>query len=164
MKAVFQVFWHICLLRQSPEYVPTRAWFISSVIIMNVLCSLTVNTELDVLRAVTGSVVYMTTTAALVWLTLHLRMHVERFPAAITAWFGCDLIITASFALVRPIADLINPGAANTLSLLFLIWMVSVAGFIMHRALNTYYVLGIGVTLGIVIMSIALSQLAIGAA
>lgn len=168
MKDVFQVFWHICLLRQSPEYVPTRAWFIFSVITANVLCevlvSLTVNAELDVLRGVTSSVVYMTTTAALVWLTLQLRTHVERFPATITALFGCDLIITASFALLRPIADLLNAGAVNALSLLFLIWTVSVAGFIMHRALHTYYVLGIGIALGIAIMSFALSQLAIGTA
>ncbi len=168
MKAVFQVFWHICLLRQGPEYVPTRAWFMFSVIAANVLCevlvSLTVNAELDVLRGVTSSVVYMTTTAALVWLTLQLRGHVERFPATITALFGCDLIITASFALLRPIADLLNAGAVNTLTLLFLIWTVSVAGFIMHRALHTYYVLGIGVALGIAIMSFALSRLAIGTA
>ena len=129
-----------------------------------VLVSLTVNAELDVLRGVTSSVVYMTTTATLVWLTLQLRTHVERFPATITALFGCDLIITASFALLRPIADLLNAGAVNTLTLLFLIWTVSVAGFIMHRALHTYYVLGIGVALGIAIMSFALSQLAIGTA
>ncbi len=167
MKAVFQVFWHICLLRQSPEYVPTRAWFIFSVITANVICevlvSLTVNAELDVLRGVTSSVVYMTTTAALVWLTLQLRTHVERFPATITALFGCDLIITASFAVLRPMADLLNPDAVNTLSVLFLFWSLAVAGFIMQRALNTYYILGIGVAVGITIMSYALSQLSIAA-
>ncbi|MCZ6640979.1 MAG: hypothetical protein O7F71_05350 [Gammaproteobacteria bacterium] len=167
MKAVFQVFWHICLLRQSPEYVPTRAWFIVTIIAANVFCemllSLTINAELDVLRAVTGSVVYLSSTAALVWLALQLRTHVERFTATITALFGCDLIITVSFALLRPLADLLYSGAANTLFPLFLIWTVSVAGFILHRALNTHYILGIGVALGIAIMSVALSQLSIGA-
>ena len=152
--------------RQRPEYVPTKTWFVASVIAANVLCevllSLTVNPELDVLRGVTGSVVYLTATAALVWLTLQLRTHIERFPATITALFGCDLIITASFAVLRPIADLLSPGAATTLFLIFLIWTVSVAGFIMHRALNTNYMLGIGVALGIAIMSLSLSQLAIG--
>ena len=166
MKAVFQVFWHICLLRQSPQYVPTKTWFIFSVITANVLCevllSRTVDVEIDMLRVVTGSVVYMTTITALVWLSLQLRTHIERFPATITALLGCDLIFTASFALLRPIADLINPGTSSTLLLLFLIWRVSVSGFIMHRALNTHYILGIGVWLGIAIMSLALSRLAIG--
>ena len=64
---------------------------------------------------------------------------------------------------MRPLADLLYPGAANTLFPLFLIWTVSVAGFILHRALNTHYILGIGIALGIAIMSVALSQLSIGA-
>ena len=166
MKAVFQAFWHICLLRQGPEYVPTRTWFVFSVVAANVLCevlvSLTVNTELDLLPRVTSSVVYLSTTAALVWLSLQLRELIERFAATITALFGCDLIITVSFALLRPLAELFNPEAANPLFLVFLIWTVAVAGFIMHRALNTNYILGIGVALGIAIMSVALSQLAIG--
>ena len=166
MKAVFVVFWDICLLRQSPEYVPTRTWFIFSIIGANVLCevmlSLTINDDINLLRGLTGSVVYLTTTSALVWLILQLRELIERFSATITALFGCDLIITASFAVLRPLADLLNPGAANTLFLLFLIWTISVAGFIMHKALNTSYLLGIGAALTIAIMSVTLSQLSIG--
>ena len=166
MKAVFQVFWHICLLRQSPEYVPTKTWFVLSIIGANVMCevllSIAINDEIDVLRGMTGSVVYLTTTAALVWLTLQLRELVERFSATITALLGCDLIITASYAVLRPLADLLYSGAASTLFLLFLIWTISVAGYIMHRALNTTYLLGIGVALGIAIMSVTVSRLSIG--
>ena len=52
---------------------------------------------------------------------------------------------------------------APVLFLLFVAWSVSVAGFILHRALQVPLALGIVVALGMSVLSLALSQLAIGA-
>lgn len=166
MKAVFQLFWQICRLKQSPEFVPTAGWFVAVVIIANLICSLlvsmTADAELTPLTAATSIVVGQTTTAALTWIALNLRELGDRFLATITALFGCDLIITASFALVLPLTSLL-PGMAALVFLLFLVWSISVAGFILHRALKTHLAVGIMVALGMSVMSVALSQLAIGA-
>ena len=166
MKAVFQLFWQICRLKQSPEFVPTQDWFVAVVIIANLFCSLlvsmTVDTELTLLKAATSIVVGQTTTAALTWMALNLRELGNRFLATITALFGCDLIITAAFALVQPLTSLL-PAMATLVFLLFLVWSVSVAGFILHRSLKVHLAVGIMVALGMSVMSVALSQLAIGA-
>jgi hypothetical protein len=165
MKAVLHLFWQICRLKQSPEFVPTQGWFVTVVIVANLLCSLLVSmsaeTELTLLMAATSIVVGQTTTAALTWIALNLREVGNRFVATITALFGCDLIITATFALVLPVTSLV-PAISALIFLLFLLWSVSVAGFILHRALKVHLAVGIVVALGISIMSVALSQLAIG--
>ena len=43
MKAVLQLFWQICRLKQSPEYVPTQTWFVLLVIAANLICSAAVS-------------------------------------------------------------------------------------------------------------------------
>ena len=166
MKAVFQLFWQICRLKQSPEFVPTQAWFVAVVIVANLFCSLLVsmstNTELTLLPAATSIVVGQTTTAALIWVALNLRELGDRYVSTITALFGCDLIITAAFGVILPLASLAS-SATPLVFLLFLIWSISVAGYILHRALKTHLAIGIVVALGISVMSVASSQLAIGA-
>ena len=166
MKAVLQLFWQICRLKQSPEYVPTQTWFVLLVIAANLICSVAVSLSAEgapnLLTTINSIVVGQTTTAALVWVALNLRDLGNRFLATITALFGCDLIITAAFALVLPLT-LMAPAAAPLLFLLFVAWSVSVAGFILHRALQVPFVLGIVVALGMSVLSLALSQLAIGA-
>lgn len=166
MKAVLQLFWQICRLKQSPEYVPTQPWFVLLVIAANLICSVAVSLSAEstpgLLTTVNSIVVGQTTTAALVWIALNLRDLGARFLATITALFGCDLIITAVFALILPLT-LITPNLAPLLFLLFVAWSVSVAGFILHRALQVPLALGIVVALGMSVLSLALSQLAIGA-
>ncbi|MCZ6710136.1 MAG: hypothetical protein O7B25_07225 [Gammaproteobacteria bacterium] len=166
MKIVFQLFWQICRLKQSPEFVPTQSWFVAVVIIANLFCSLLVSMsadpELALLPAATSIVVGQTTTAALVWIVLTLRELGDRFVSTITALFGCDLIITAALGVVLPLASLAS-AITPLVFLLFVIWSISVAGYILHRALKSHLAIGIMVALGILVMSVASSQLAIGA-
>ena len=39
MKAVLNLFWQICLMRQGPEYVPTYGWFVATVVLANMIGS-----------------------------------------------------------------------------------------------------------------------------
>jgi hypothetical protein len=177
MKPILLLFWHICRLKQSPEHVPTHTWFVLLVIIANLVGSLivsgVVNVEfsepgdaneagqgLPLLATATGIVVGQTTTAVLTWLILQMRELGDRFFATITAMFGCDLLITACFGALLPLLSLI-PSARALVFLLFLIWSISVMGFILHRSLQVQLAVGIMIAVGISIMGLAMSEVAI---
>lgn len=166
MKPILNLFWQICLLRQSPAYVPTQGWFVALVVIANVICSTLVaaslNSGFELLRTLTSIIVGQTTTAALVMLALMFKSLGERFVTTVTAIFGCDLLITACFALVLPLAGLLGEAALSLALVVFLVWSVAVAGFILQRALSTSLPIGIGVAMGISLMSVTLSNVAIG--
>lgn len=164
MKAVLQLFWRICLLRQSPEIVPTQTWFVATVIAINLLGSMIVTSALDpaadMLTTLTRIVVGQATNAGLVWLALQLREQPQRLVATLTALFGCDLIITACFGLLVPLLSLLGEAGLSFLSLGFLIWSVAVAGFIMSRALALPVAAGAVIAMGMMVFSVAMSQIA----
>ena len=166
MKPILNLFWQICLLRQSPAYVPTYGWFVAMVVVANVVSSTIVSASLGegfaLLNTLTSIIVSQTTTAGLVMLALAFKNLGQRFVTTITAIFGCDLLITACFALVLPISRLIGEAAVTLALVAFLIWSVAVAGFILHRALQTQLAVGIGVAMGISLMSVTLGRVAIG--
>ena len=167
MKPIFNLFWQICLLRQSPAHVPTHGWFVVLVVLANLLCSVlisaTLDSELALLRAITAIVVGQTTTAALIYLALALNNRGTRFLTTLTAIFGCDLIMTACYALVMPLSGLWGETAGLVALGAYVVWSVAVAGFILHRALDAPLAVGIGVAMAIALMSGTMGQLAIGA-
>ena len=140
MKAILNLFWQICLLRQSPAYVPSHGAFVAAVVAANLIGSVLVSSALDggvnTLRTATAVIVGQTATAVLVLLALSLKNLGARFVTTITAIFGCDLIITACFAGVLPLATQFGDAALSVALLGFLVWSVAVAGFILHRALE----------------------------
>ncbi|MEQ8857185.1 MAG: hypothetical protein RIC56_00925 [Pseudomonadales bacterium] len=167
MKAIINLFWQICLLRQSPAHVPASGPFVALVVGANLLCSVLVSVgldeDLDVLRTATSIIVGQTATAALVLLALTLKNLGARFVTTVTAIFGCDLIITACFAVMLPLASLWGSAVISIALIAFLVWSVAVAGFILHRAMEVQFAIGIGVAMAISLMSVTFGQLAIGA-
>jgi hypothetical protein len=165
MKPVLALFWQICLLRSGPEQVPTANWFIGAVIILNLLCSaalsLSLDTTGDVMSIITRLVVTQATNAALLWLVLYLRELSPRFPATVTALFGCDLIITLCFGALVPLVNALGDGGSSFIFLGFLIWSVAVAGFIVHRAMNVTLGIGIFIAVSMMILSVATSEVAV---
>lgn len=166
MKTIFDLFWQICLLRRSPAYVPTYGWFVALVLVANLLSSTLVSlgfeTEATLLQSLNAIIVGQTTTAALVLMALSIRNRAKRFVTTITAMFGCDLIITACFGLVLPLASQLGGMAVSLVFLAFLIWSVAVAGYILHRALDVQLAIGVAVAMGISLVSVMFSQLAVG--
>lgn len=166
MKPILNLFWQICLLRQSPAYVPTYGWFVTLVVVANAACSTIVSLgladDIDPVQTLTAVLVGLSTTAALIMLTLSFKNLGQRFVTTITAVFGCDLLITACLALLLPVLGLIGDGAITLALLAFLIWSVAVTGFILHRALQTQLPIGIGVAMGISLMSVIMGQVATG--
>jgi hypothetical protein len=166
MKTIFDLFWQICLLRRSPAHVPTYGWFVALVLIANIISSALVTlgfgTDASFLESLNSIIVGQTTTAALVFLALSMRNLGARFVTTITAMFGCDLIITACFGLVLPLASQLGQMAVSLMFLAFLVWSVAVAGYILHRALDVQLAIGVGVALGISLVSVMFSQVAAG--
>ena len=170
MKAVFQLFWQMCLMRQSPQYVPTRTWFITTVICANIVCSVMLGLALDetsgFVTLLTQIIVGQATTAGLLWLALYLRDLPNRFPATLTALFGCDLIITVCMLVLLPLALALSFGNGVTIFvyLTFILWSLAVAGYILYQALNLRVGIGVLVALGMMILSVAMSEVAVSTA
>jgi hypothetical protein len=170
MKAVFQTFWRICLFRQSPAHVPTQDWFVTSVVVANLLTSIVVSLSLSpsldstiaALETATRVVVSLATWAALVWLATFLREHPDRFPGTITALFGCDLIITALFGLLAPVISSLGQNPLTILYLGLLVWSLAVAGFILSQALSIRMGPAVLMALGMTVLMEAAGQMATG--
>ena len=166
MKSVIQMFWRICLLRQSPAYVPTQGWFVASVVAANLLTSVIVSVSLDesadALETITRVVVSLAMFAGLVWLATFLREVPARFPGTLTALFGCDLMITAVFGVLVPIGARFGDGVLNVLQLGYFVWSLTVAGFILSRALDVRVGIGILIAFGMLVLQVAAGQTAIG--
>jgi hypothetical protein len=166
MKLILSVFWNICLLRRGPELVPTHPLFIAGVVIADIVLSLFVRVQYGddapFLQIATFTLVTMATLASATWLVLSLRGVLGRFPATITAMFGCDLLFTLLIALLIPIAG----GARSAISIgmggLILIWSIAVNGFILHRAMNVTVFAGILSAFGMALLAATLASSASG--
>jgi len=167
MRAVIRIFWQICLLRGGPQHVPTQPWFVASVVLASLSLVALITRFYDgqstTLHIVTRTVVYHSASAFLLWLALYLRELSNRFPASLTALFGCNLITFAVVSAIIPAAQLLGEGALALLMLIYLVWSTSVAGFILHRALDVALGIGIGLAIGMSFLSLAISQVAAGA-
>jgi hypothetical protein len=166
MKPILAVFWNICLLRRGPELVPTHPLFIATVVIADVLLSLFVAMQYggnaSLMQVATSTAVTMATLAAVVWTALNLRGFSGRFPATITALFGCDLLFTLLVALLVPLLG--GTGSPFSIGVAAVIgfWSIAVNGFILHRAMNISVFAGIIFAFGIAFLAFALASAAAG--
>ncbi len=167
MKALINLFWQICLLRQSPAAVPANGSFVAVVVAANLLCSVLVSrgfgSEISVVTTAASILVGHATTAGMVWLALYWAGKADRFITAITAIFGCDLIITACFSLLIPLNTAVSSTVTGIILMLFMVWSIAVAGFILHRAMDVRFGAGVALAVGISLFSVIVGQAAVGA-
>lgn len=150
MAAVLRLFFGICLLRNGPESVPTQAWFLVALVAANLACAVfvrgAVSPAMSATLALNVALIGITTTAAMTWFVLYVRNLEPRFPATLGATLGTQLIIAAVMWIG---IDIVGPDVQGPTSLVFLIWAVVVAGFILHRALGCKLWLGVLLAVGI---------------
>jgi hypothetical protein len=165
MKPIFAVFVNICLLRRGPELVPTHPLFVGAVVIADMLLSFYVSMRYGgtatPIQVATGVLVSMATVAAVTWIMLSMRDVIGRYPATITALFGCQLLFTLLSALLMPLAGESNSVRISVFGLIA-IWSIAVDGFILHRALNVTVLIGILLALCMGFFASALSLSASG--
>ena len=162
MRDVVRLFWGICLLRQSPAYVPTAPWFVATVTALNIgvglALAVTLADKSPTLRTAATVVVGQATLAVLVWTAFSLRELTPRFPAVITAMFGCDALLSVLLAAVRPLTSLMTPTATQGVYVVFVFWSVAVAGYILHRGLNIHLTLGVALAFGMTIFTVLFAE------
>ncbi len=148
MAAVFKLLFGICLLRSGPESVPTQTWFLGTLVAANLALAMflfgAVEPRLSVALGFNVALIGVTTTAGLTWFALYVRHLEPRFPATLGALLGTQLVIGAVMWLVVNLVGTVLGGA----TIVFLIWAIVVAGFVLHRALSCKLWLGILLALG----------------
>ncbi len=165
MLIVLYFFWRVCLLRHDPQIVPKHPYFLFLVLIANLACSITLSiliTGEPTLRIATGILVSVATLAALVYLICSLRGASERFVWTMSVMLGCDMVLTAIFAVVVPLAQMLNEFAVLAAYLTFMIWSVAVFGFILSRSLQSHMAIGVGLAFSMMLISTGIASLASG--
>jgi hypothetical protein len=167
MKSIINLFWGICLLRQSPSLVPGQGWFVALVILANLAVSLLVLLPLaenpGLGTTFTGLAVGQAVTASLFWLVLGARDVPERFTTVIAAFFGCELLISLCLGLALPLLFLLGLPAVLLAVFASAVWLITVTGYILHRAADVTLPIGIGLAIGVRLLGGAASQLVISA-
>lgn len=165
MTAVFKLLFGICLLRNGPESVPTQAWFLVALVAANLALAPfllgAVTPGLSTGLALNVALIGITTTAALTWFALYVRNLEPRFPATLGAMLGTQLIIAAAMWVG---VNIVEPDKVGGAAIVFLVWVVVVAGFILHRALGCKLWVGILLALGIRMVGEIITVAALGAA
>ena len=164
MRAVLLVFFNLCLLRRGPEIVPTQPWFVASIVLLYTLVGVYLSTravgQAGMLATLTYLMVSMATTASMTWFVLYLRQLEARFPATITALFGCDLVLSALLAVLVQFTGATDSLATQSLAAVIGVWAIIVAGFVLHRAMNVSWTVGMLLALGMGLFSMALGNVA----
>ena len=165
MLIVLYFFWRVCLLRHDPQIVPKHPYFLFLVLMANLVCSIILSTLISggpALRMATGVLVSVATLATLVYLICSLRGASDRFVWTMSVLLGCDLVLTAIFAVIVPLAQMINEIAVIAAYATFMIWSVTVFGFILSRSLKSHMAIGVGLAFSMMLMSTGLASLASG--
>ena len=165
MTAVLKLLFGICLLRNGPESVPTQAWFLVTLVAANLALVVfllgAVPPGLSAGLALNVALIWITTGAALTWFVLYVRNLEPRFPATLGATLGTQLIIVAAMWVG---ANIVGPDRMGGAAIVFMVWVVVVAGFILHRALGCKLWVGILLALGIRMVGQVITVAALGAA
>ena len=165
MLIVLYFFWRVCLLRHDPEIVPKHPYFLFLVLVANLACSIILSTIISgepVLRMATGVLVSVAALALLVYLICALRGAGDRFVWTMSVLLGCDLVLTAIFAVIVPLAQMLNEIAVIAAYLTFMVWSVTVFGFILSRSLKSHMAIGVGLAFSMMLISTGLASLASG--
>ncbi len=163
---VIQYFWQLCMLRAHPGQVPTAGWFVALVVLINLGLSIALSkliNDIDTLRITTAIIVQLATFAALLWSGLYLRELPQRFTATLTAWLGCDTVITAVIGAVLAVLSRINENAASGAILVLLVWSLAVGAHIVRHAFNVSMGFGVVIAIGLTMLATMISQTAIAA-
>lgn len=169
MKAVFELFWNLCLLRVGPERMPTVGLFVATVVIVDLaisaLVALSSPFASDPLVAISTPVIAAAVLASGTWLVLQIKGVPERFTATFTALMGADAIITA---FGWPVVLLMQPGGSGgglqamlvlaQFALLF--WWITVSGFVFARALAVSRAQGVAIAVFVVMATLLVSAAA----
>jgi hypothetical protein len=149
----------IALHRRGPDQLPAST-FLLTLVLAGYLFIVFFALALQSSAAAAAALLVFETAIYLlfVWAVLKAFKRERRFLQTATAMLGVDTLFNAlGLPLLAWENALTGAGAETTaplvLSLLLFVWSIDVSGFILSRALERPYVLGVGIVLGYVMLS-----------
>lgn len=169
MRILFSTVWQILLLRRGPQGLPNAPLFVALIAGANLLVSLLVSIrfspELPALALMASIAVSLATQAALVYFALWVRNFPNRFNPTLAAMLACDLVLVALYGIAIGLTGGIGEEPASLTSQLvtlgYLIWSVSVAGWVLHHALESTFFVAVLVAIAINVLAVAMSAQAV---
>jgi len=148
------VFVDIVLHRRGPEHVPASGFLFGLLLIAYLIASVAATQIAEPLDRAVGMVVFDTALyVGFIWLLLSFLSHSNRFLQTASAIFGAQLVLTLIGIPLLVFAGFDNgeleaPNAATWLFFLLILWSIDVASFVLSRALQLSYVVGVMIVLG----------------
>ena len=148
------VFADIALHRRGPEHLPSSGFLFSLLLIMYLVASVVATQIAEPLARAVGMVLFDTALyVGFIWLLLSALSHPDRFLQTASAIFGAQTLLTLIGIPVLMMAgfengELESPNAGTWLFLLLILWSIDIAAFVLSRALQRSYVVGVMIVLG----------------
>jgi hypothetical protein len=147
------VFVDIALHRRGPEQVPASGFLLGLLVLVYVAASIVATQIAQPLPRAVGMVIFDTALyVGYVWLVLGLFRHQGRFFQTTSALLGAETFLTLIGIPILSLAGLENgeietPNIGTWLFFLLILWSIDVAGFVLSRALQQSYVVGVLIVL-----------------
>ena len=159
------VFVDIALHRRGPEHVPASGFLCGLLFLVYVAAGVAAMQIVQPLARAVGMVIFDTALyVGFVWLVLTLFGHPSRFVQTTSALLGAETLLTLIEIPVLSLAGFENgnvdtPNIATWLFFLLILWSIDINGFVLSRALQQSYVVGVLIVLGYVFGSFTLGGL-----
>lgn len=157
MKLIFLYFWQLCLLKTSPERLPsTRELFFLILVIyfpVSIVATGISRPDLDVAQALGLVLTNFLIGTTCIWLLLSFKKVENRYITTLIAIFGCSILLTlVALPLNMLFYSMENYNQDSTsivasLALMILFWWFAIAGNILSHAGNISFFLGFALAL-----------------
>ena len=155
----------IALHRRGPEHVPSSGFLFGLLFFVYVATGIAAMQFVQPLARAVGLVIFDTALyVGFVWLVLALFRYPNRFVQTTSALLGAETVLTLIEIPVLSLAGFENgevdtPNIGTWLFLLLILWSIDINGFVLSRALQQSYVVGVLIVLGYVFGSFTLGGL-----
>jgi hypothetical protein len=158
---LLSVFVDIALHRRGPDQLPSAPFFFNLVLAIAVVVELVVLVASDVRNPVVLALFDTLLDLSFLWAVLKSFGRARRFRQTAAAMLGTDLLLNLigipldfwNRSLGPPSAGMTVP---TMLLLLLLIWSIDISAFVLGRALERPYLLGLAIMLGYMMLTLSL--------
>ena len=164
------VFVDIALHRRGPEHVPASGFLFGLLLLVHVATGIAAMQFVQPPARAVGLVIFDTALyVGFVWLVFARFRYPSRFVQTTSALLGAETVLTLIEIPVLSLAGFENgevdaPNIGTWLFLLLILWSIDINGFVLSRALQQSYVVGVLIVLGYVFGSFTLGGLLFPAA
>jgi len=159
------VFVDIALHRRGPEHIPSSAFLFGLLTTIYLIASIVATQVAEPFPRAVGMVIFDTLLyLGFIWLLLSIRSYPDRFYQTVSAIFGAQTFLTLigipiliSIGVESGEIETFNVG--SWLFFVLILWSIDIASFVLSRALQLSYFLGVLIVLGYSFSSLTLGGL-----